>query len=75
MTSTLIALLISLSPVPTINLTDVPNIDTLPECTVEDCSDLSADQFPAVWYNQGNWYLATSADAPSWTLIVDNTTR
>jgi hypothetical protein len=57
----------------TIRLTDVPNIDTLPQCSVEDCSDLRPDQFPAVWFNDGDWYLAPAHDAPRWTLIVDAT--
>jgi hypothetical protein len=57
----------------TIRLTDIPNIDALPQCSVEDCSDLRPDEFPAVWHNDGDWYLAPAHDAPRWLLIVDNT--
>lgn len=55
---------------PTINITDIPNIDSLPVCQVEDCSDQPGQV--GVWYSKstGNWYLERGES--TW-LIVDNT--
>src|SRR5262245_367707 len=65
MIDVLAAAVIALSPV---NLTDVPNIDSLPTCALEDGSD--AASLPCVWTNDGNTWL-TYADHS--VLIVDDT--
>jgi hypothetical protein len=54
----------------TINLTEIDDIDVLPVCHVEDCSDVP-DQH-GLWYSQyrGDWLLIDNDD--TW-LIVDDT--
>ena len=60
----------SAEPVPTISLTDVHDIDTLPVCEVEDCSDQPGQV--GVWLSsEGDWYLERGEDYTR--LIVDNT--
>lgn len=48
--------------VDTINLSDVPDIDTLPVCHVEDCSDVPGQT--GVWYSRstGTWLLERGED-------------
>ena len=56
----------------TINLSDLPTIDSMPVCHIEDGSDVATDQLPCVWTNDGNAWL-TYADHS--VLIVDDTVR
>jgi hypothetical protein len=58
------------SPADTINLSELPQIDSLPVCQMEDGSD--AATLPCVWSNDGNAWL-TYADHS--VLIVDDTVR
>jgi hypothetical protein len=52
----------------TVELTDIPNIDALAVCELEDGSD--AASYPCIWGNEGNAWL-TYPDRS--LLIVDNT--
>lgn len=54
---------------PSINLTDIPDIDTLPICAEEDCSDRPKQT--GLWPNDGNWYLERG-EGRAW-LVIDNT--
>ncbi len=67
----ILAGILALCPAHTIPLPEVPDIDTLPVCHVEDCSDV--DTFPAVWHNDGNTYLALYPEQEQWLLITDDT--
>ena len=52
------------------NLSDLPNIDALPVCRMEDGSDVAIDQLPCIWTNDGNAWL-TYEDRSF--LVVDDT--
>ena len=59
----------------TVNLSDLPIIDSMPVCHMEDGSDVDPSALPCVWTNGG-------AGAASWLtyedrslLIVDDTVR
>jgi hypothetical protein len=56
---------------PTIDLTDVPDIDSLPVCHVEDCSDVPGQT--GVWFSRstGDWLLERGEDYTR--VIVDDT--
>lgn len=54
----------------TVNLTDLPDIDSMPVCREEDGSDVPAALLPCVWTNDGNAWL-TYEDRSY--LIVDDT--
>jgi hypothetical protein len=54
----------------TVNLSELPGIDSMPVCRMEDGSDVAA--LPCVWTNDGNAWL-TYADRS--LLIVDDTVR
>jgi hypothetical protein len=56
---------------PTINLTDIPDIDTLPVCHAEDCSDVVGQT--GVWFSRstGAWLLERGEDYTR--VIVDDT--
>jgi hypothetical protein len=53
-----------------INLTDLPNLDALPTCQMEDGSD--AASLPCVWTNDGTAWLTYDDHS---VLIVDDTVR
>ncbi|UJQ86582.1 hypothetical protein SEA_PENGUINLOVER67_60 [Mycobacterium phage PenguinLover67] len=55
----------------TINLSEFGNIDAIPVCAVEDCSDQPAQV--GLWRDRdtGNWWFSTGPET-SW-LIVDDT--
>jgi hypothetical protein len=55
-----------------VNLSELPGIDSMPVCHVEDGSDVDPALLPCVWTNQGNAWL-TYADRSF--LIVDDTTH
>lgn len=56
--------------VPTIDLTEIPDIDTLPVCAEEDCSDQPGQT--GLWQStEGDWYLERG-ETKTW-LIIDNT--
>lgn len=59
------------TPLPTINLTDIPDLDILPVCHAEDCSDVAGQT--GVWYSHstGAWLLERG-EGHTW-VIVDNT--
>lgn len=54
----------------TVDLADLPNIDSMPTCQMEDGSDIDPALLPCIWGNQGNAWL-TYADRSF--LIVDHT--
>ena len=54
-----------------VDLADIPNIDSLPTCLMEDGSDVLSDTVPVcIWGNQGNAWLTYSDRS---YLIVDHT--
>jgi len=55
-----------------VNLSDLPTIDSMPVCAMEDGSDVPAELLPCVWENQGNTWLTYSDHSE---LIVDDTVR
>jgi hypothetical protein len=54
----------------TVNLSDLPTIDSMPACHMEDGSDVDPALLPCVWHNDGNTWL-TYEDRSF--LVVDNT--
>lgn len=62
----------SAAPVPTIDLSDIPDAGTLPVCMQEDCSDQVGQT--GMWLDDdtGNWYLERGEDYTR--LVVDQTT-
>jgi len=54
----------------TVNLSDLPAIDSMPVCRMEDGSDVAIDQLPCVWHNDGNEWL-TYEDRS--LLVIDDT--
>jgi hypothetical protein len=56
----------------TVNLSELPRIDLMPICTLEDGSDIDPALLPCVWSNDGNDWL-TFTDRSY--LIVDDTVR
>jgi hypothetical protein len=59
------------APVDTINLTDIPDIDSLPVCAEEDCSDQRSQT--GMWLDKdtGDWYLERGEDYTR--RVIDNT--
>lgn len=57
-------------PVPTIDLTSIDDIDVLPTCTLEDCSDVPEQTGLWLDADTGDWYLERGVN--TW-LIVDDT--
>ena len=60
-------------PMPCVNLSDIADIDTLPVCRVEDCSDQIGQV--GLWLDKdtGNWYLERGETQTY--LIIDDTTE
>jgi hypothetical protein len=56
----------------TVNLSELPAIDSMPVCQMEDGSDVDPAALPCVWTNGGNAWL-TYEDRS--LLIVDDTVR
>jgi hypothetical protein len=54
----------------TVNLSELPTIDSMPVCQMEDGSDIDPALLPCVWTNDGNAWL-TFTDRSF--LIVDDT--
>ncbi|AEM05903.1 hypothetical protein TIROTHETA9_84 [Mycobacterium phage TiroTheta9] len=65
----IIAALIALGIGPTVDLSDI-DIDMLPECVEEDCSDQPGQV--GMWLDEdtGNWYLSLGESS---VLVVDDT--
>lgn len=59
------------APVDTINLTDVPDVDSLPVCAQEDCSDQQGQIGMWLDTDTGDWYLERGEDYTR--RIVDDT--
>ena len=59
-------------PVRTINLTDIQNVEELPVCAVEDCSDQPYQI--GMWLDRdtGNWYYSAGEES---YLVIDNTVK
>ncbi|URC18171.1 membrane protein [Mycobacterium phage Zenteno07] len=57
-------------PVPTIDRADIPNIEALPICAEEDCSDQPGQI--GLWLDRdtGNWWLSVGESS---ALIIDHT--
>lgn len=50
-----------------VNLSELPSIDTLPVCTMEDGSDVPTALLPCVWTNQGTaWLTWADHSLPIW---------